>query len=150
MHHADRLSLSLAYWLIQPLTHRRTRTVTHRLIVSRRLAERLEAGGWKLLGEAACCETRRWLTEVPVRRLWRLPSVRRGTRGAGSHSHSPTDSPTQAGGQRIGRAPRVYAVSHAAEESDAAEEFSLCGKPLAVAVRSQGGRGARPQAAGGE
>ena len=63
IYHTDRLTLSLAHWLTHSLTHRLIHTLTHRLTDSRRLAERLPAGGGKLLGEAACCETRRWLTE---------------------------------------------------------------------------------------
>ena len=46
--------------------------------------------------------------------------------------------------------PRVHAVSDAAQESDAAEEFSFCEKPVAVAVRAQEGRegpGRRPNVA---
>ena len=76
-----------------------------------------------------------------VRSLWRSPSVRRGTRGAG-----PQAACGEGGAQRLGRAPRVHAVSDAAEESGAAEEFSLCEKPPAVSVRAQGD--ARGQAAG--
>ena len=45
--------------------------------------------------------------------------------------------PRSAGARGVGRA----------EETDAAEEFSLCEKPLAIVVRAQGG--ARGWAAGG-
>ena len=74
-----------------------------------------------------------------VRSLWRSPSVRRGARGAG-----PQAACGEWGAQRLGRAPRVHAVPDAAEESDAAEEFSFCEKPLAVAVSAQGHARGRP------
>ena len=41
----------------------------------------------------------------------------------------------------LGRAPRVHAVWDAAEESDAAEEFSLCEEPLAVSDAAEESEG---------